>query len=143
MGTHINFYIEDCDFELTEEAHIRNWLIQITHKYKYVPKQLDFIFCSDEYLLKLNQTYLNHDDYTDILTFPYHPENSRELIGDIYISVDRVKENALLHKVNFIDELHRVMIHGVLHMVGFDDKTQEKQEKMRQAEDLALALRMF
>lgn len=143
MDSPINFFVEDIDFELVEPDLVRQWVEMTADKYGYTIRQLDFIFCSDLYLLKLNKDYLNHDDYTDILTFPYHESNSKEIIGDIYISIERVAENAPNLNQSFVDELHRVMIHGVLHMVGFDDKEMKLKLEMRKAEDLALSMRMF
>jgi len=94
---------------------------------------VEFIFCSDEKLLDINRKYLNHDFYTDIITFQY--EQAPEISGDIYISVDRVKENAEAFKESFDRELKRVMIHGVLHLLGFRDSTKEEKEDMRRRED--------
>lgn len=143
MQENIHFFSEDVEFTPAEEGELRNWLAMVSGKYGYKIHQLDYIFCSDEYLLKLNKRYLEHDDYTDILTFPYHVEGSKDLMSDIYISVDRVKENAESEGINFVDELHRVMIHGLLHMTGFNDKDKSSAADMRKAEDLALSLRMF
>jgi len=143
MDSGISFFVEDIEFELGEPDLVRQWVEMTADKYGHTIRQLDFIFCSDLYLLKLNKDYLDHDDYTDILTFPYHDSGAKELIGDIYISVERVGENAVNLKESFVDELHRVMIHGVLHMVGFDDKTMDLKLEMRKAENVALSLRMF
>lgn len=143
MESPIGFFVEDIDFELVEPELVQQWVDMTADKYGYTIQQLDFIFCSDLYLLKLNRDYLNHDDYTDILTFPYHESAAKAIIGDIYISIERVRENAVNLNQSFVDELHRVMIHGVLHMVGFDDKDMTLKLEMRKAEDLALSLRMF
>jgi len=96
---------------------------------------LNFIFCTDDQLLAINQQYLNHDYFTDIITFDLSEKSSDLLISDIYISVDRVKENARLHHVRLHTELHRVIFHGILHLLGFKDKTPRDQQKMRAAED--------
>ena len=94
---------------------------------------LSFVFSNDEYILTINQKFLKHDYYTDIITFDYNEHNC--VSGDIIISVDRVHENALIHNVSFINELHRVIIHGVLHLLGFSDKSIKEKIKMRQLED--------
>lgn len=101
-------------------------------------KKIDYIFCSDEYLLKLNQRYLNHDTYTDILTFSLS-NTSLPIIAEIYISVDRVKENADKLKTDYLTELHRVMIHGILHLCGYNDHSVEEKEIMRKKEDYYLS----
>jgi probable rRNA maturation factor len=143
MTDPIGFCSEETDFVIGESDLVRVWVNQIVRKYKHRIQQVDYIFCSDEFLLKINQDYLKHDFYTDIITFPFHLTGSKDLHADIYISIDRVKENAETHKVSFIDELHRVMIHGILHMVGFSDKDDKSTIEMRKAENLALSLRMF
>ena len=100
---------------------------------------LNYIFCSDEYLLKKNQEFLDHDTYTDIITFDYCVGNL--VIGDVFISIERVKENSDTFKVDFKDELDRVLIHGALHLMGYQDKTKEEQKQMRSKEDFYLSLR--
>lgn len=97
---------------------------------------INFIFCSDEYLLKVNQEYLQHDYYTDIITFDYSDEFIQ---SDIFISIDRVKENALELNLSFNDELHRIIFHGVLHLVGFEDKDDESKKIMTEREDYYLS----
>jgi rRNA maturation RNase YbeY len=100
-------------------------------------EEVNYIFCSDDYLLKINQDYLDHDYYTDIITFPY---NYQPIKSDIYISIDRVAENAVTEQVSFIHELHRVIVHGLLHMCGYDDHDSAYKLIMRQKEDHYLAL---
>ncbi|HEU5292637.1 MAG TPA: rRNA maturation RNase YbeY, partial [Cyclobacteriaceae bacterium] len=100
---------------------------------------LNYIFCSDEYLKEINIEYLNHKTYTDIITFNYNPGEG-ELEGEIYISVDRVRENAKTFKSEFQTELHRVIIHGVLHLIGFNDKSKSEKAVMREKEDSYLSL---
>ena len=95
--------------------------------------QIDYVFCTDDYLLKINKEYLNHDTFTDIITFDY--TDGHMLSGDIFISTDRVKENAGIFNVDFLNELRRVMSHGILHLVGFGDKTYEEKENMRAKEE--------
>lgn len=143
MDSPVNFFVEEIDFEVVEPEDLSFWVKMIAEKYGFSIRQLDYIFCSDLYLLKLNRDYLGHEDYTDILTFPYEDAKKKEIFGDIYISIERVKENAENLNQTFIDELHRVMIHGLLHMVGFDDHDVHDRIEMRKAEDLALSLRMF
>lgn len=143
MTSAIEFFFEDVEFALDEPELLRNWISNLVLKYKYRIQQIDYIFCSDEYLLKINQDYLKHDYFTDIITFPYHTEGSKDLHADLYISIERVRENALQLGHSFVDELHRVMAHGVLHMVGFKDKDEKSASEMRRAEDFALSLRMF
>jgi rRNA maturation RNase YbeY len=98
---------------------------------------LSFVFCTDDYLLEVNKKFLNHDFYTDIITFDYN--ESTIVSGDFIISIDRVKENAIMHQCAFHIELYRVIIHGVLHLLGFSDKTESQQKKMREIEDRYLA----
>ena len=96
---------------------------------------LDIIFCSDEYLLQINQQHLHHDYYTDIITFDLSPSKKSPIIGELYISIDRVKENAVTNQTNFTNELHRVIFHGVLHLLGFKDKDKADIVIMRQMEE--------
>jgi len=104
-------------------------------------EEISYVFCSDNYLLKINQNHLNHDTYTDIITFDYSEGNL--ISSEIYISIDRVKENAKTHSAAILDELHRVIIHGVLHLCGYKDKTTKEAEAMRRKEDLYLGKRNF
>jgi rRNA maturation RNase YbeY len=143
MSSAIEFHTEGIDFQLENENLIASWIELVVKRYKHDIQQVDYIFCDDEYLLQINREHLQHDYYTDIITFHYHEKGAKQILGDLYISVDRVKENATEIGASFVDELHRVMIHGVLHMVGFGDKTPKEEMEMRKAEDLALALRMF
>lgn len=100
---------------------------------------VQYVFCDDEYLLTLNQEHLDHDTLTDIITFRYQ-EHPNPIESDIYISVERVRENALNFGVTFENELHRVMVHGILHLLGFKDKGEEAEKEMRSQEDLALSI---
>jgi rRNA maturation RNase YbeY len=100
--------------------------------------EINYVFCSDLYLHKINLEHLNHDTYTDIITFNYCEEDI--ISGDIFISIDRVKENSITYHTNFQKELNRVMIHGILHLVGFDDKSESDKELMRSKEDFYLSL---
>jgi probable rRNA maturation factor len=100
---------------------------------------LSYIFCSDAYLLSINQQYLQHDYFTDIITFSH--QEAGKISGDLYISVERVLENSSLYNGSYIDELHRVMVHGVLHLCGYGDKSPAEEKKMRETEDFYLKQR--
>ena len=134
----IYFHSEDTSFELLETAKTAQWIETVTQQENYTLTQLNIIFCSDKYLHQINLDYLNHDTFTDIITFPY--AKSPFVEGDIFLSVDRVKENAQLFKVSFEEELQRVIIHGVLHLCGYTDKTATQKKEMRQKENEALLL---
>jgi rRNA maturation RNase YbeY len=126
---------------LENSERIKNW-IQITIENENRKESgIDFIFCSDKYLYNINFKYLKHKTLTDIISFDY--SLGSVLKGEIYISVDRVKENAVLFNANFTDELHRVIIHGVLHLCGYRDKKEEEKRLMRSKEDYYLSLRPF
>jgi len=133
----IDFHYET-DFSIDNESEFADWVSRIVLSEDKAYSQLDFIFCDDEYLLKINQDYLDHDTYTDIITFPYEDMNG--IAGDIFISVDRVKENASDFGVEFDLELKRVMAHGVLHLLGFGDKSEEEASEMRLKEDEKIKL---
>lgn len=139
----ISFFSEDVDFTLKDKAKVRNWIGTTikTEGYKRIG-ELNFIFCSDAYLLDINKQYLNHDTYTDIVTFDSSEEEDL-IAGDIFISVERTKENAKKFEVSDKDELHRVIIHGVLHLCGFLDKKKEDKELMTSKENEYLAKREF
>lgn len=129
----INFYNENIDFEPENKHLIQKWISSIIEEKKFSPGTLNYIFCSDEYLLKLNQQYLDHNTYTDIITFDY--STGKVLSGDIFISIDRVKENASKFRKTFENELHRVMVHGILHLIGYKDKTDGESKEMHNQED--------
>ncbi|MFN4233459.1 MAG: rRNA maturation RNase YbeY [Bacteroidia bacterium] len=132
----ILFSNADILFTLKNKRKIAQWIIETIEKEKKTCGQISFVFCSDTFLLDLNQRFLKHNTYTDIITFDY--TEGKNLNGEIYISIDRVKENAQKFKVDFKKELLRVIIHGILHLAGYKDKTKEQKEKMRKKEDLAL-----
>lgn len=132
----IIFNIEDVDFQLVSEEKISNWIESTIEKEGKKLGALSYIFCSDDYLHKLNVEYLNHDTLTDVITFPY---NANPVEGDIFISIDRVKDNANDLNISFENELHRVMIHGVLHLCGYMDETDEEEAIIRQKEDECLS----
>jgi probable rRNA maturation factor len=121
------------------KRHLKKLLVRIGSDFKKRTFVLTYIFCSDEYLLDINNRFLKHDFYTDILTFDLS-EGSKGVVGEIYISVDRVIENASKLNVRLSEEIARVMIHGALHLCGFRDKTQPDVKRMRAAEDRYLSL---
>jgi len=138
----IHFFTEDVIFTLKQKSEIRNWILTTVKNESYRLKELNYIFCSDEYLLGINQQYLNHDTYTDIITFDTS-EEERVVVGDIFISIDRIRENADKFKSAGRDELHRVMIHGVLHLLGYTDKGKKEKAQMTDKENQYLGLRNF
>ncbi|MDP4281010.1 MAG: rRNA maturation RNase YbeY [Bacteroidota bacterium] len=134
MDNKIQFFTEDVFFRLKGKIAIRQWLINAIKEEKKKPWYLNFIFCSDAYLLEINKTYLKRDTLTDIITFPYS-DNLEIISGDIFISIERVKENSESFKQTFDTELKRIMIHGVLHLIGYDDKSKEDKKIMTEMED--------
>ncbi|MBO7277207.1 MAG: rRNA maturation RNase YbeY [Bacteroidales bacterium] len=123
---------------LKNRTILKKWIEAIINKYEKELGDISYIFCSDEQLLEINKEYLNHDYYTDIITFDY---SEAEIVsGDMFISIDRIKDNAKALKVPYQEELHRVIIHGVLHLLGFKDKTESESQKMRQLEDESLSV---
>lgn len=132
----IEFHYET-EFELGNETQISNWLKTIIKNEDCILNEINYIFCDDEYLHKLNVEFLQHDTLTDIISFDNTLGNL--ISGDIYISIERVTDNAKDFNVSFLDELHRVMIHGVLHYMGYKDKSEEEKIKMRNAENMALS----
>ena len=136
----ILFFSEDIDFKLKNSKKTVSWINDSIKKEGKVPGELNFIFCSDNHLLQMNLDYLQHNTFTDIITFDTSEE--KDLIcGDIFISIDRVKDNAIKFKKEPDNELHRVIIHGVLHLMGYSDKTANKKSIMRGKEDAYLSLR--
>lgn len=121
------------DFQLSSPQKYERWINQIILSEKHRLGEINYVFCDDDFLLKINQDYLNHDTYTDIITFDYRV--GRELFSDIYISTDRVKENAEKFGVSFENELKRVMAHGILHLCGYGDATDAEKRIMREKEN--------
>lgn len=134
----IYFHVTDCHYRIKDKRKIRAWIKEVVVSEKRSLGNLNIILGSDEYVLKINQTHLGHNYYTDVLTFDLS-EESDEISGDIYISLNRIKENALEYKVQLHEELKRVIIHGVLHLIGFNDKTRKQKTEMRQKEDFYLS----
>ncbi len=126
------------DFKLTEESSYDSWLKKVCDSEGFKIAELNYIFCDDAYLLKINQDYLQHDYLTDIITFDY--VLGKQLSADLYISIDRIQENALDFEVAFENELKRVMVHGILHLMGYTDKTALATAEMRNKEDEKLKL---
>jgi len=138
----IHFFSEDISYTLKNKGLLRTWIKNTIIKEEFKLKELNFIFCSDNYLLSMNQDYLKHDTLTDVITFD-NSENKREIVGDIFISLERIQENAQSFRVKTEDELHRVMIHGTLHLLGYADKGKEAKALMTDKEDLYLSKREF
>ena len=128
----------ETDFKLEDEKKIQNWISSCIDSYDFTEGEINYIFCDDEYLLKLNEEFLKHDTFTDIISFDY--TLGKLISGDIYISVERVQENALNFNQTFDNELNRVMIHGILHYFGFKDKSEKDSLQMRSEEDKCLSL---
>jgi len=133
----INFYSEN-DFILEDETVYTSWLESVITSEAKKLEELSYIFCDDEYLLKINMEYLDHDTYTDIITFDYSV--GKILQGDIYVSTERVAENADAFNVKFEDELRRVLVHGVLHLCGYKDKEESEAVLMRSKEEEKMQL---
>lgn len=138
----IRFFTDDISFSLRERTQVRLWLQRVAKQQRRRIAELNYVFVSDKRLLEINQQFLDHNTYTDIITFPGELSHSG-ITGEIYISVDRVRENASEFKVNVREELHRVMAHGLLHLCGFKDKSPREQKLMRSQEEKALDLRTF
>ena len=136
----IDFFSETA-FSLQNPDGIARWISKIVNCLKREEGEISYIFCDDQYLHKLNLEFLNHDTLTDIISFDNSLGN--QINGDIFISIERVEENANTYKTSFEDELHRVIIHGVLHYCGFNDKTEAEAALMRKKEDEALSQRTF
>jgi len=132
------YYNSETDFTLDNQEQITNWIENTIKEEGYQLEEISYIFCDDTYLLEKNIEYLNHDTLTDIISFDYSV--GKIISGDIFISIERVMENASEFKVNFIDELHRVIIHGILHYCGYKDKTSNEKEVMRNKENYYLSL---
>jgi rRNA maturation RNase YbeY len=135
----IQFQTQDITFKLKHKTPLKQWIVEAIAKQKKYVGEINYIFCSDDYLLEINKKYLQHDTLTDIITFDYTADTGgAKISGDIFISIDRVKENAEKFAVIFETELHRVMIHGVLHLLGYKDKNKTDKAAMRKAEDFWL-----
>lgn len=136
MATSIQFHSLIKGLRISDKTKLQKWLYTTIKREQKIPGIINLIFCTDAYLLEINQQYLNHDYYTDIITFQY--SDNQEISGDLYISIDRVKENAKEFEVSFKHELNRVMIHGVLHLCGYKDKSAKAKKEMKFKEDFYL-----
>ena len=135
----ILFFAEGISFTLKEKTKIRDWIKKAIEDHQKKLKSINYIFTSDNYLSNINEDYLQHNTLTDIITF--NQSIAPNLIeSDIYISIDRITENSKCYNLTFTEELHRVMIHGVLHLIGFNDKTEAEKKEMRKKENHYLAL---
>lgn len=135
----VSFFSEDIDFKVVNPLKTKKWIKNASFSEGYEVSQLNYIFCSDEYLLEINRQYLDHDYFTDIITFD-NSEEDKQLEGDIYISVDRVRDNAETFHTDFDSEMRRVLIHGLLHLVGYEDSSEALKTAMRAKEDEYLRL---
>ena len=140
MGSGVRFYSEDTRFVLRNKRKVSAWIAGVVSEEKQATCNLTYIFCSDSYLLDLNRRFLDHDTLTDIITFPDADDPDR-VSGDIFISVDRVRENAEKFGDTFEGELARVIVHGALHLLGYKDKTLKDKALMREREDRYLSKR--
>ena len=132
--------MEDISFDLSRLASAPAWLQEVVHQEQQGLQSLNFILCSDPYLLEINRQFLQHDYFTDVITFDQRDGLNQDVEGDIFISIDRVRENSQEHQTVMLHELLRVMVHGVLHLLGYHDKDENSQQEMRSLEDHYLSL---
>ena len=135
----VRYFSEDIEFNFKGRRANNRWLSAVASGEGRKIGEVNVVFCSDPYLLDVNRKYLGHDYYTDIITFDYC--EGPILSGDLFISIDSVRENALFYGTSFDEELHRVIVHGILHLVGYDDGTDEEKKTMREKEDAYLSIR--
>ncbi len=135
----VSYFVQDTDFKFVKRRLNNAWLKLVADSEVRKLGNINIIFCSDNYILDVNMKYLQHDYFTDIITFDYCEGNV--LSGDLFISVDSVRENSMFFKTEFADELNRVIVHGILHLIGYDDHTPEDQKTMREKENYYLELR--
>ncbi len=131
----IYFFSEDIDFTLSNELLIARWLTDVALTEHFTIDELSYIFCTDEYLLTLNQQYLHHDYFTDVITFDHRELATEEILGDVFISYERVADNSAQFNLSITEEINRVMLHGLLHLLGYDDATPTEKNNMRDLED--------
>ncbi|MDD3108154.1 MAG: rRNA maturation RNase YbeY [Alistipes sp.] len=136
----VNYYTEDCDFTFRGKGKTTAWIRQTAQQEGWRMGAVSIIFCSDPYLLEINRKYLQHDYFTDIITFDYGEAEQHTLSGDLMISLDTVRENAQQFGVTFENELQRVIIHGILHLCGHEDKTPQDFDRMKALENQYLAV---
>lgn len=135
----VSYFLQDIDFVFKHKSLNNSWLKLVAESEIKKLGNINIIFCSDNYILDVNVKYLGHDYFTDIITFDYCEKNI--LSGDLFISIDTVRDNAEFYKTEFKDELNRVIVHGLLHLIGYDDHTPEEQKIMREKENYYLELR--
>ena len=141
MSKTIFFHNADTSYLLKNKRLISSWISSAIIEEEKLLKEISYVFCTDDYLININQKHLNHDTYTDIITFDYTEDGN--ITSEIYISVDRVRENAKNLGVETLDETHRVIIHGVLHLCGYNDKSELQAQEMRNKENYYLGKRDF
>jgi rRNA maturation RNase YbeY len=135
----LQFFSEEVDFKLKDEAFVREWILKAIEEENFKAGVINVIFCSDDYLLDLNQRFLDRDTLTDVIAFDYD-EDEDEVSGDIFISIERTRENAIKYNASPDRETFRVIIHGALHLCGYSDASQEEKSTMTQKEDYYLSL---
>jgi len=135
----VHFYFEKVGLTLKERGKLKYFINSLVAKEKKNLNNLNYIFCNDNTLLEINRKYLNHNFYTDVISFDLS-SSRKEILADIYISVDRIRENAKSFKITMEEELHRVMLHGLLHLCGYNDKTEVQRQLIRKKEDFYLNL---
>ena len=135
----VHFYFEKVGLTLKERGKLKCFINSLIAKEKKSLNNLNYIFCNDNTLLEINRKYLNHNFYTDVISFDLS-SSRKEILADIYISVDRIRENAKSFKITMEEELHRVMLHGLLHLCGYNDKTEGERKLIRKKEDFYLNL---
>lgn len=140
MSKGISFFNQDSAFQPKNKRLLYNWLSNIVAAEGAKIEYVNYVFCSDEFLLDINIKFLNHDTFTDIITFEYN-NKGEAIASDIYISIERCQENAKSLNISFMDEFHRLLAHGILHLLGYQDKTKNKKLIMTQKEDYYLSLR--
>lgn len=137
----VSFHSEQINYTISNASSVSEWLNEVCTKEGKSILEVSYIFCSDAYLLEMNRQFLDHDYFTDVITFDYCDGN--DVSGDVFISVDRVSENALSLGASTIDEMHRVIVHGLLHLIGYNDKSKSEKSLMTEKEDYYLSLRTF
>ena len=138
MKIKINFFNENIKFVLKNKIILRNWITSVIEEEKITAESINYIFCSDKYLLEINLKFLNRDTLTDVISFNYN-EINEPIQGDIYLSVERIKENSLILGQPFKNEIYRIMIHGLLHLIGYEDTKPEEKLLMTRKEDYYLS----
>lgn len=132
----INFAFIDVEVHALDVVITASWLESVCQEENQFLGEINFVFCNDEYLLEINRSYLDHDFYTDVITFDYSEEGY--LSGDVFVSVERVIDNAVVFDTSFLNELHRILVHGLLHLAGYKDKNDDEKKIMRSKEDYYL-----